>query len=203
LVGYDGEGFYYYETVCLPEVPCEPDHLPPGEEGLYATNEELLDAVLGQARLLDYPWNYSLSIFEPGPLEQDLGPIWVRNGQSLVGGSRHGPKQGADVIDGLAEEIERRGTRTNVSEMEPGLATAVFLRRENATYLREAFPGSAELDRAADLFDEAAGYYQAVLDGFEGGVAGSEETTQIASWLHRAAAAERAAGEILVARGQR
>jgi hypothetical protein len=203
LVGYDGEGFYYYETVCLPEVPCEPGHLPPGEWGLYTSNEALLDAVLGQAELLDYPWRYSLSIFEPGPLEEDLGPIWARNAQSLIGGNRYGPKQGADVIDGLAETIERRGTRIDVSEIEPGLATAVFSRQENAAYLREAFPNDAKLERAAGLFDEAAVHYQAVLDGLEGGITGPDEETQIAGWLREAATAERAAGGILLARGQR
>jgi hypothetical protein len=203
LVGYDGEGFYYYETVCLPEVPCKPGHLPPGERGLYASDGKLLDAVAGQARLFDYPWRYSLSIFDLGPLEENLRPVWARNGQSLIGGNRYGPKQGADVIDGLAEEIERRGTRIDLSEIEPGLGTAVFVRGENTAYLREAFPGDVELDRAAALFDEAAGHYQAVLDGFEGGITSPEEATQVAGWLHQAAAAERAAGEILLARGKR
>jgi hypothetical protein len=203
LTGYDGEGFYYYETVCLSEVPCEPGQLPPGERGLYTTNEKLLDAVLGQARLLDYPWRYSLSIFEPAVLEEDLRPIWARNGQSLIGGNRYGPKQGADVIDGLAEEIEGRGTRFDASEMEPGLTTAVYVRQENAAYLRGAFPGDAELDRAADLFDQAAGNYEAVLDAIEGGITSPAEATQIAGWLHEAATAERAVGEILLARRQR
>jgi hypothetical protein len=203
LVGYNGGGFYYYETVCVPEVPCKPGHLPPGERGLYTTTNKLLAAVLGQARLLDYPWRYSLSIFEPAPLEEDLRPIWARNGQSLLGGSRYGPKQGADVIDGLAKEIERRNTRTDVSEIEPGLTTAVFVRRENAAYLGEAFPGDSELERATGLFNEAAGCYQAVLDEMEGGITSPSEATQIADWLRQAAKAERAAGEILLARGQR
>jgi hypothetical protein len=201
LVGYDDAGFYYYETVCLSGVPCEPGYRPPGEEGLYVSEERLLDAVQGQAEMLDYPWRYSLSIFEPAPLEQDLEPVWMRNGQSLAGGAQYGPPQGADFIDSLADEIEQRGVSVDVDEIRPGLEVAAYVRGENATYLREAFPGEADLDRAAGLFDQAAASYQAVLGAAEDGIADEAEAGQVAAWMHAAAAAEREAGEILMARG--
>jgi hypothetical protein len=202
LVGYEPAGFYYYETVCLPEAPCEPGRRPPGEAGLFLENERLLEAVAGQARLFVYPWRYSFSIFEPGPLEQDLGPVWARNGQLLIGDVRYGPPQGADVIDNLAGQIERRGTRVDASEIRPGLETAVFVRRGNATYLREAFPGETDLEEAATLFDQAAANYWAALRALEDGIADAMETQQLATRLRDAAAAERAAGEILLARSQ-
>jgi hypothetical protein len=202
LVGYDQGGFHYYETVCAPPARCEPGQQPAGESGLYVPDERLLDAVSGQAQEFDYPWRYALMIFEPGPLEEDLGAIWARNGRSLVGGVRYGPKQGADVLDALADEIEVRGSRLDPEEMRSGLEVAVYVRQENATLMREMFPGEADLERAAVLFERASGDYQAVLAALEGGIGGQEEAGQAAAALRDAAAAEREAGEIFLARRQ-
>jgi hypothetical protein len=200
LVGYDPAGFYYYETVCLPEAPCEPGYLPPGEAGLFVAEQKLLEAVLGQARLFHYPWRYSASVFEPAPLEVDLKPIWASNGQSLIGGARYGPRQGADVIDGLADQIEKRGAKVDLSEIRPGLKTAVYVRQQNAAYLREVFPGDVDLEEAAALFDGASDEYRAAQEAVEAGIADWEGAHQIAVWLRKAAKAERAVGEIFLAR---
>jgi hypothetical protein len=200
LVGYDEAGFYYYETVCLPEFPCEPGHLPPGEEGLRVSEQALLDAVLAQATMFSYPWRYSLTIFEEGPVEDDLGPIWTRNGDLLIGGAQYGPRQGADAIDGLAAGIEKRGVRVDVSEVRWGLEAAVFTRRGNAAYLRTAFAGQADVERAAELFDRAADAYAQALAALEDGIADQAEAGQTAARLRLAAAAEREAGEIFLAK---
>jgi hypothetical protein len=199
LVGYDGSGFYYYETVCMPGFPCEPGHLPPGAEGLWISDRELLQAVLGQARMFSYPWRYSLTIFEEGPVEKDLGPIWARNGHSLIGGARYGPRQGADAIEGLADTIEERGARVDLSKVHWGLEAAVYTRRSNATYLRSTFAAQPDLGHAADLFDQAAEAYAQALAALEDGIAAQPEANQVAALLRDAAAAEREAGKILLA----
>jgi hypothetical protein len=203
LVGYDGTGFYIYETVCLPEFPCEPRHSPPGEEGLWVSDQTLLDAVLGQATMFSYPWRYSLTIFEEGPREDDLRPIWTRNGNLLIGGAQYGPRQGADAIERLAASIEKRGVRADVTEVSPALEAAVYNRRANAAYLREAFAGQADIERATVLFDRAADDYEAVLNTLDDGIADQAEADQIAARLRNAATAERKAGQIFLARGQR
>lgn len=202
LVGYDEIGFYYYETVCMPEMGCEPCHLPPGEQGIWIADQALLDAVLGQAEAFSYPWRYSLTIFEEEPAEDDLGPIWARNGQLLIGGAQYGPRQGADAIEGLAAGIKERGVKVDVSEMRLGLEAAVYTRRDNAAYLREAFAGEPDIKHAADLFDQAAEAYTEALASLEDGIADQSEADQIAAWLHDAATAERESGEILLAQGQ-
>jgi hypothetical protein len=202
LVGYDETGFYYYETVCLPGFPCEPRHLPPGEEGLWVSDQTLLDAVLGQATMFSYPWRYSLTIFEKGPVEDDLEPIWTRNGNLLMGGAQYGPRQGADAIDKLASVIEKRGIRTDISEVRWGLEAAVFTRRGNAAYLRTAFGGQADVEHAAELFDQAANAYEQVLASLEDGIADRAEADQIAAWLRGAAVAEREVGEVFLAWGR-
>lgn len=202
LVGYDETGFRYYETVCLPEFPCEPCHLAPGEEGLRVSEQTLLDAVLGQAKMFSYPWRYSLTVFEEGPRADDLGPIWTRNGTLLIGGAQYGPRQGADAIDELAANIEKRGTRVDVSEVSPALGAGATNRRDNAAYLEEAFPGEADLERAATLFERAAEDYAAVLEAMNNGIVDQAEAEWIADLFRDAAAAERQAGEIFLARGQ-
>jgi len=202
LVGYDETGFTYYETVCLPGVPCEPGHLPPGEEGLWVSDEMLLDAVLGQAAMFSYPWRYSLTIFEAGSTEDELGPIWARNGSLLIGGAQYGPLQGADAIDELATVIEKRGARVDVSAVRWGLEAAVWTRRGNAAYLREAFAGQADIKRAVALFERAADDYEAVLSAVDDGIADQAEAEQVAAWLRDAATAEREVGEVFVWRGK-
>jgi hypothetical protein len=200
LVGYDEAGFYYYETVCTSPASCEPGRRPPGDEGLYVPDQRLLDAVLGQATLVSYPWRYSFTIFEPGSLEEDLGPVWTRNGQLLVGGVQYGPRQGADAIEALAARVEDRGVKTDVAANRLGLEAAAYTRRDNAAYLREMFAGQPDLERAAALFSRAADDYQAVLDSVQDGVADQPEADRIAAWLRDAAAAEREAGEIFFGR---
>ena len=201
LVGYDETGFYYYETVCMAGFPCKPCHLPPGEQGLRVSSEKLVDAVLGQAQIFSYPWRYSFTVFDEGSVEDDLWPIWEHNGQLLISGAQYGPRQGADAIEELAAVIEKRGVEIDASEVSFGLQALDFTRRDNAAYLREAFAGQADIERAADLFDEAAGLYAGALAALEDGVADQSEADQMASALRKAAALEREIGETFLARG--
>jgi hypothetical protein len=202
LVGYDETGFYYYETVCLPEFPCNPRHLPPGEQGLRVSDQTLLDAVLAQAKMFSYPWRYSLTIFEQGPAEGNRGPIWTRNGNLLIGGAQYGPRQGADAIDKLADVIEKRGASVDASEVRWGLEAAVFTRHDNAAYLRMAFDDRAAVRHAADLFDQAADAYEQTLASLEDGITNQAEADRIAAWLRDAARAEREVGKTFLAQGQ-
>lgn len=202
LAGYDASGFYYYETTCIAPATCEAGQRQPGDEGLYVPDERLLDAVRSQARRLSYPWRYALTIFEPGPAEEDLGPVWKQNGQAMLGGAQYGPKMGADAIEALAERIEQRGTRSDVSEIRAAMELAAQFRLDDAAYLREAFPGDPDIEQAAALFDQAVASYQAVRDAVSDGIADQAEASQIAAHLRDAATAEREIGEILLARAQ-
>jgi hypothetical protein len=199
LVGYDETGWTYYETVCLPEFPCDPRHLPPGEEGLRVSDRTLLDAVLAQARMFAYPWRYSLTVFERGPAEDNLGPIWTRNGNLLAGGAPYGPRQGADAIDKLADVMEKRGARVDACAVRWGLEAAVLSRRGNAAYLRTAFADRVEIVHATCLFEQAADAYGQALASLEAGIADQAEADQIAAWLREAAVAEREVGRVFLA----
>jgi hypothetical protein len=202
LVGYDAAGFYYYETTCIAPATCEPGQRQPGAEGLYVPDGRLLDAVRSQARPLSYPWRYALTVFEPGPVEEDLEPVWKQDSQAMLGGAQYGPTMGADAVEALAERIEQRGTRSDASEIRTAMELTVQFRLDNAAYLRGAFPGDPDIEQAAALFDQAAASYQAVRDAVGDGIAGQTEAGQIAAHLRDAAVAEREIGEILLARAQ-
>jgi len=202
LVGYDASGFYYYETVCIPPAPCTPGERAPGDASLYVPDARLLQAVESQARRFSYPWRYSLTVFEPGPQTVDPRPVWKRLAQATLGGNPYGPATGVAVLEKAAAEIEQRGSGYDIAPIRTGLEMAVRFRRDNARYLREQFPGEADLTRAADLFDRAADRYKATLDAAADGIGDPAEARQVAGWLREAAAAEREVGQIFLARGQ-
>jgi hypothetical protein len=202
VVGYDVEGFYIYETVCVDPAPCEPGNRPPGGRGIYVPEARLLEAVARQAQEMRYRWRYALVIFEPAETVMDLAPIWARNGAALIGGNRYGPAQGANVIDALAEHVTKHGPALDVSEIQFGVEAAARLRQDNAQYLRERFPGETDLEQAADAFEQAAEAYGVIMAAIADGIADQAEADEIAARLRDAASADREAGEIFLARGQ-
>ena len=200
LVGYDTDGFFYYETVF------ESQHLPPGEEGIWVSELTLLDAVANWSGAFSTPWRYVLTLFEAGPVEQDLKAIWARNGELLAGGSRFGPLQGADAIEALAAQIDGGWAQLDLTNndfggLRCGIEAASYTRHHNAAYLRAAFSGETDVERAADLFDQAADRYTDALAALEDGVAGESEAGQVARALGDAAALEREIGQIFLVRG--
>jgi len=202
LVGYDADGFFYYEPVCREPAPCQPASLPPGERGLYVPDERLLAAIASEAQLFGYPWRYAFVVFEPGPRQTDLGPVWKQNGEALVGGSSMGRRWGAPAIEHQAAELERVGPRLDSPNFRLALEMGAATRQDNATYLREAFDGQADLLRAAGCFDQAARSFQAALFLVPDVIAGTPRAGQIAGSLREAATAERTAGTIFLARAK-
>jgi hypothetical protein len=90
----------------------------------------------------------------------------------------------------------------DASEVCGGLKAAVFTRRGNAVYLRTAFAGRADIEHAADLFDQAADAYARALAPLEAGITDPLEADRIVPWLRDAAAAEREAGSVFLAQGR-
>ncbi len=201
LVGYDAQGFHYYETVCIEPAPCDAGERAAGEKGLYVTDDTLLAAVQSQARQLKYPWRYALVIFEPGETRTDLKPVWTQNSAALLGGNPYGPKTGAAAIAAAADRIARRGPQADVAALTVMVEVAARTRRDNAAYLREAFADDATLGQAATRFDAAATAYQTIQAALTDGIADQAEADEIAAQFRAAAAAERAAGEIFVTYG--
>ncbi|MGQ9680944.1 MAG: hypothetical protein ACUVX9_00245 [Anaerolineae bacterium] len=200
LAGYDAEGFYLYETVCLEGVPCQPGDRGPGERGLYFSDAVVLEAVRSLSAQFRHPWRYSLTVFDSAPTVTELKPLWRRLGQSLLGGNRYGPPTGADAIEAAAKDLERSG-RFDEEFLTYGLGIAADTRRDMAAYLRERFAGEQDIQQAAAALERAAGaYQQALAVGRQGSTLA--DTRAMASALRTAAAAEREAARVMLARGE-
>ena len=125
----------------------------------------------------------------------------------LAGGSKYGPRQGADATESLATWVEEHWAELDLTNVDfgglrCGIGAAAYTRHNNATYLRTAFTGEADVARAADLFDEAADLYADTLAALEDGVAAQSEAEQIANTLRDAAALEREIGQVFLTRGE-
>jgi hypothetical protein len=198
FIGYDEDGFEYYEPVCLPPATCQPAAHRPGERGCYATKERLLEAVDSQSSFFNYPWRYALSLFEVGPFSDDMHKIWQRNGRNLVGGQRMGMRWGAASTEHLASQIERQYQNLDNERLQLIMEIGAFMRRENAVFLREIAGDSPELLCAADLFEKSARCFKNGLDALRRGITTPEEAQAIGKWLREIAADEREAGEIFL-----
>ena len=198
FIGFDEGGFFYYEAVCRPPAPCPPCHFPAGEQGLYVTDDKLLRAVAAMARSFAYPWRYSLTVFEKAQRVTDWKPLFKRNGDALIGGSWFKMRWGSKVFDVLAERIDQQGTRFDAEPWRLGLEMSAYTRRENAAFLRSEFATEAEVLRAAELFDQAAGLYQNIHTALASPLTDRAQVNRLAEGLHAAANLERAVGQIFL-----
>lgn len=196
LVGYDQNGFYYYETVAMQGSSLEPGFRAPGEQGLWVSNEKLLEAALSQSRHFKQPWRYAFALFEPWPTQSDLKLVWRRNARLLMGGEKYGPKQGADAIAQTANQIQKHWHSINPQEMCLFLDSAAYTRRDNADFLRTHFAEEEGILRAANLLEQAAQLYRSVQKTIRKGLHSQAEANQVAAWLNEASSAEWEVGSI-------
>jgi len=199
IVGYDAQGFYYYETVCLSPADCQPAMRPSGDRGLYVADDRLAGAVLSQSRRRSYPWQYALTVFAPGPTTHDLGPVWQRLSDAILATPQYGPQTGVAIIERLAGNVKSQGARFDTGAYLTGVEIAARFRRDQAVYLRENFAGDGAVLEAADLLEQAARDYDQALAAMRDGLVDQAEAEQVSAWLQDAAAAERRVGEIFKA----
>ncbi len=187
LVGYDQQGFFVYETVCLPPAPCQPGQYPAGASGLYRTHAQLLAAMESQAAVFGYPWRYNLTVFTHVEPTNDLRPIWQQLARVTLGADQYGPTSGVVALERLIEKIEQK--RVNSAQLGELFATTARFRHDNAAFLRERFAADPRLVQAAAYLEEAATLYEQVASDPQSGL--------VTDLLRRAAAAERAFGEAI------
>lgn len=202
ISGYDTGGFYFYETVACPPSTAPAGSRPPGERGQYITEEGLLRAVERHSAELRYPWRYALTVFELAETNQDLKPVWARNGTMVLDENKYGPKMGVRVLEELADEIIRDGVKFPVETIREGLELAVVVRQANANFLRLVFAQDVEVLQAADSLETAAKNYRFGLEDLHAGISNQIDARRLATRLRDAAAAERIVGEIFIKKGQ-
>lgn len=189
LAGYDQQGFFVYETVCVTPANCQPGHHQAGETGLYVTNERVLAAMEAHAAAFGYPWRYNLTIFLPTTPSTDIEPVWQQIARVTLGNQQYGPPTGLAALEQLIVALEHGHIAPQ--QIRDTFATTARLRRENATFLRESFATEPDIVQAATYLAEAATYYEQAST--------ATEPSQIAALLRHAATAERAFGETIQA----
>ena len=196
VVGYDSGHLYYYETTCDGATPCQAGDRAPGERGVSLADDAFLGAVESWSKAAEYPWRYGYGLFEAGAKSENLAGALRRNGQLLAGQFQTGPIQGARAVESVADLLERSAGKPEIDGLVIGLEAAGPARLSSASYLRVTFPSVGAVAAAADQLDRSAASYSLALAALRAGRSQSD-VSAAASRLREAAAADRAAGELL------
>lgn len=195
LVGYDEQGFEYYEPVCDDAKRCAPGEKPPGAAGLTVDTERFLMAVEAHALAFQYPWTYQLTVLEP--LEgapPDPAALLEAHGRALIGLKGPGPSTGSVAVRETAKALERHGDGVLSPELLAGVTVAAVVRRDDALALGALFPERPWLASAAEALDRAALHYGKAAHALE-----TKSLEAAVQALLAAAAADQDAGAVLLA----
>ncbi len=194
LIGYDAEGFEYYEPTCDDVKRCAAMERAPGQPGLKVTTAQLLLSTESQALVFQYPWKYQLLVLEPSSAPvPELSTLLVVNGRALMGMKGAGPSTGSVAVGDTANAIERHGKDVVTPELLRGVRIAALVRRDDSIALSSLFAARSELAPAAEALDEAGKAYARAVTAFE-----ANEPEQGAQALKEAAAFDLKAGELMV-----
>lgn len=194
VVGYDADGFEFYETVGLPPSPTQPGQAEPGAPGQHASSETVVRAVTRLRQTFSWPWRYALVTFTAGPTATDLRPVWKMIAAATLGGNKYGPPVGAPVLDKLAETLE-----TDRAPVAPAVADAIAtahrFRADNARFLCDHFAGNPTIQRASEAQASAAAAY-AALAPLLSNADHPDARAQAAALVRKAAEQERIFGSL-------
>ncbi len=193
LIGYDENGFEYYEPTCDDVKRCQPGEQPEGSAGLTLSTERLLLAEESQSLAFQYPWKYQLLVLDKGPIVPSLETAVQRNARALIGAKGQGPSSGSVAVGETAKAIEQHGQDVVTPELLRGVRLAAQVRREGAATLLALFPGRAALGQASDLLRDASSGYTAASHALE-----AKDLTEGAAALRKAAKADLEAGEAML-----
>ncbi|MDP3235617.1 MAG: hypothetical protein Q8N26_22725 [Myxococcales bacterium] len=197
LIGYDAEGFEYYEPTCDEVKRCAAMERAPGEPGLKVTTAQLLLAAESQALVFQYPWKYQLLVLEPSSAPvPELSTLLAVNGRALMGMKSAGPSTGSVAVTDTANAIERHGKDVVTPELLRGVKIAALVRRDDSIALSSLFAARPELAPAAEALDEAGKAYARAVTAFE-----ANEPEQGAQALKEAAAFDLEAGKAMLRAG--
>lgn len=194
LIGYDAEGFEYYEPTCDDPKRCAAMERAPGQPGLKVMTDKLLLAAESQALVFQYPWRYQLLVLEPSSAPvPDVSTLLEVNGRALVGRKNAGPSTGSVAVTDTANAIERHGKDVVTPELLRGLKVAALVRRDDSVALSSLFAARSELAPAAELLDDAAKQYGLALSALE-----ANELEKGAEALKQAAGLDQKAGALML-----
>jgi len=194
-VGYSGNEIYIYEPVM------DVEGIRYGERGIPIGAETLARAVMEMIRGMGYPvaWSYALIYYAPkGEMGKDFREA-LRDCAELQIGMRFGGGTfavfiGAQAFEALAKAIEDGKISPEIADV--GLNMAIVSRRDNANFLRSAFPGVSKILEATSMLEKAASIYEEAIETLKMGYT-IEIRDKVAGKLREAASYEREVGRLL------
>ncbi|MEM3967125.1 MAG: hypothetical protein QXK04_05070 [Ignisphaera sp.] len=194
-VGYRGDEIYIYEPVM------DIEGIRYEERGIPIRAETLAKAVMEMIRGMGYPvaWSYALIYYTPkGEMEKDFREALKVCAELQIGmkfgGATSAVFTGAQALEALAKAIE--DGKISPEMVNVGLNMAIVYRRDNANFLRSAFPGVPKILEAASMLEKAASIYEEVIEILKMGYT-MEIRGRVAGKLREAANYEREVGRLL------
>lgn len=148
LVGYNKNGFYYYETI--------------GKENKdkkYVENQKFISAVYKLNATFKKPWRYGFSLFTVKEKNKQINDLLKKNGISLIGEKKDQITSGAQALVEFAKYIKESKTFNS----EWVLEALAYSRSDNAAFFEEFFKDNSNLKEIANLFKVVSKNYNKAL----------------------------------------
>jgi hypothetical protein len=192
VVGYDDVGF----VECL-------DPLASAEEGRRRVSAETFALACRQiCEVNGQPWKYAYLVYRSTNRIGAPEEVFRRNGRALVGEGGWPVRRGAAAVHKLAEGVRKRAkTGGPGGRIGKALRVASQSREEGANYLARMLGGDARALRASALLRESAQSFARAAELLREGAIEKEAAGEAASFLDDSAAADEAAGRLLLELG--
>ncbi|MBU3161026.1 BtrH N-terminal domain-containing protein [Clostridium frigoris] len=148
IVGYNKNGFYYYETLGINN-----------EKKKYISNKQFIAATNKLNTKFKKPWKYGFCIFKACEEKEQIKNAIKNNGKNLIGETSNRTASGAQAIAAYAKHIKE--TKTFNSEWV--IEALEYSRRDNAEFFEEFFKDNFDLSKVANLFRVVSENYNKVL----------------------------------------
>ncbi|MCB2339256.1 BtrH N-terminal domain-containing protein [Clostridium estertheticum] len=148
IVGYNKNGFYYYETLGINN-----------EKKKYVSNKQLIAATNKLNTKFKKPWKYGFCIFKASEEKEQIKNIIKINGENLIGETSNSTASGAQAIAAFANHIKE----TKKIDSEWVIEALEYSRRDNAEFFEEFFKDNFDLSKVANLFKVVSENYNKAL----------------------------------------
>lgn len=149
IVGYNKNGFYYYETLGINN-----------EKRKYISNKQLIVATNKLNTKFKKPWKYGFCIFKASEKKEQIKNAIKINGKNLIGETSNRTASGAQAIAAFAKHIKETKTFDSGWVIE----ALEYSRRDNAEFFEEFFKDNYDLSKVANLFRVVSENYNKALE---------------------------------------
>jgi hypothetical protein len=195
FTGYDSTSFYYYETHGM-------DFILTGEKGIKIDHHSALEAIFSFSSRYNLPWNYMMTVFEPGQTNGSIETIYEQIGEEMIGRVLGPTSTGSFALKGLSKGVKKEGINIFNSPKKEFFARSIVtlrdIRRDNAVFLEQTFSEKAEILQIAGLLHNSVNNYQSIFEILEKENNTRDDVKSIRRLLELSAETEKEAGNLFL-----